>query len=140
MKISRQFLRFCIIGGLAFLVDVGVLYWLRTRGFDLYTARVFSFLSAATFSWLGNRLYTFQSKGSKLRQLPGEWLKYLIAMLVGGVVNYGVYAFGVAQFELIVSQPWLGVAAGTAAGLLVNFVLARKILYVKPPASNSEPS
>ncbi len=130
MHIKHQVLRFSVIGGLAFIVDVGVLYFLHSRGIDLYTARVFSFISAATFSWAGNRLYTFRSTATQLRKLPAEWLKYLLAMLLGGGVNYAVYSLAVAQFELVRSQPWLGVAAGTGCGLLINFILARKILYL----------
>jgi len=130
MRIRYQVLRFSIIGSLAFVVDVGVLYLLHARGMDLYTARVFSFIAAATFSWLGNRLYTFGSTATQLRKLPGEWLKYLFAMLLGGSVNYAIYSLAISLFELILAHPWMGVAAGTAGGLLVNFILARKILYV----------
>jgi putative flippase GtrA len=57
-------------------------------------------------------------------------------MAAGGLVNYGVYAGLVFQFMLFRSQPWLAVAAGTGAGLLLNFVLARRILY-RPAISNS---
>jgi len=130
MQLRHQVLRFSVIGGFAFIVDVGVLYSLHARGIDLYTARVFSFIAAATFSWLGNRLYTFQSAATQLRKLPGEWLKYLFAMLLGGSVNYAIYSLAISQVELILANPWVGVAAGTGGGLLVNFILARKILYV----------
>jgi len=130
MRLRYQVLHFSIIGSFAFLVDVGVLYALHSRGIDLYTARVFSFIAAATFSWAGNRLFTFRSSTTQLRKLPGEWFKYLAAMLLGGSVNYAVYSFAISQSGFILGRPWIGVAAGTAGGLLINFMLARKILYL----------
>jgi len=130
MTLSKQFFRFLVIGALAFIVDVGALYFFKSKGFDLYTSRILSFLIAASFSWLGNRSYTFGSREDRLGKIPGEWFRYLLAMLVGGLVNYAVYAFMISQFELFYSQPWLAVGFGTAGGLLVNFLLARKILYI----------
>ena len=129
MKLSRQFLRFSLVGGAGFLVDVGVLYAMRRAGLDLYSARVVSFLAAASFTWLGNRLFTFAPGRRRDARLGGEWAAYIGAMAFGGLVNYGVYAALITWLPPFRAHPWLAVAGGTGAGLLINFVMARRILY-----------
>jgi putative flippase GtrA len=129
MTLSAQFSRFAIIGAAGFFVDVGVLYLLRRYGLDLYSARVFSFIAAATFTWMGNRLFTFRTASPASRRLTTEWFLYLGAMTTGGLVNYGVYALLVTLFALFRGHPWLAVAGGTGAGMLINFLFARRILY-----------
>ena len=124
-----QFLRFSLVGAAGFAVDVAVLYLARGQGLDLYSARLFSFLAAATFTWLGNRHFTFGSPAAAPRKLGGEWASYLGAMALGGLVNYGTYAALVTWLVPFREHPWLSVAGGTGAGLLINFLLARRILY-----------
>ena len=129
MTVYRQFFRFSVIGAIGFLVDVSVLYLLNGLGFDLYSARLVSFLCAATFTWLGNRLFTFRESGQPRRASGSEWLFYVAAMTLGGLVNYGVYAALITFVDPFGHYPWLAVAAGTGAGLSINFLLARRILH-----------
>jgi len=127
--LTRQFLRFSMVGAAGYVVDVAVLYLLLYGGLDLYSARVISFLAAATSTWIGNRIFTFTSGRSQRQTLPGEWATYLGAMTLGGLANYGAYAMLITFLTVFRENPWLAVAAGTSAGLLLNFILARRILY-----------
>lgn len=129
MKLAGQFLRFSVIGGAGFIVDVAVLYLFHYLGLDLYSARIVSFISAATATWAGNRLFTFRSGPGTTRRMTGEWAVYLAAMTLGGLINYGAYVLLITFLPLFHEHPWMAVAGGTAAGLSVNFLLARKILY-----------
>ncbi len=128
MNPSRQFLRFALIGGLGFFVDTGALYLLHEIGLNLYIARFFSFTTAASFTWLGNRYYTFESGPALKCSISKEWFRYVVAMGAGGLLNYAVFAALVALYSGFRQDPWMAVAAGTAAGMLLNFVLARRIL------------
>jgi len=129
MKLAGQFLRFSTIGAAGFVVDISILYLMLYMGLDLYSARVISFVAAATSTWIGNRLLTFRPDRKGGRKISGEWVVYLAAMTVGGLVNYGIYALLIGFFQLFHDHPWLAVAGGTGAGLLINFMLARRILY-----------
>ena len=129
MRIRRQFLRFSLIGCAGFIVDVASLYLLRELGLDLYSARLLSFTLAVTFTWIGNRHYTFGVQSGRRDTLPGEWFRYFLSMSFGGLLNYGVYAVLITGLALAREHPWLAVAAGTGAGLVLNFVLARRLLY-----------
>lgn len=132
MKLTRQFLRFSVIGAIGFIVDVSVLYLMLYFGLDLYVSRAISFVMAATATWIGNRVYTFRTGIHKQGRLGNEWVIYLIAMSLGGLVNYVTYALLVTFIPLFQLHPWLAVAGGTGAGLLINFILARRILYKGP--------
>lgn len=47
----------------------------------------------------------------------------------GGSVNYLTYAGLVYAVPLVGRHPVLGVAAGSAAGLVANFLLARRYVF-----------
>ncbi len=129
MLLHRQFIRFAFIGGAGFLVDVAVLYLLHAAGFNLYIARLVSFTVAATATWMGNRHFTFGLRTDPRAGVCGEWLRYILAMTAGGLVNYSVYAILIYLLIWFRDQLWLAVAAGTGAGMLLNFALARRLLY-----------
>ena len=126
MKAGREFLAFAIVGAAGFVVDVAVLY-LAAPVLGWYGARVLSFLAAATATWALNRRYTFSGRRSDASVLR-EYLGYLVTMLGGAVVNYGAYVL-VLHWA---SGPWApaaGVALGSCAGLAVNFLSARYLVF-----------
>lgn len=128
LSTQTQFLRFTLVGAAGFLVDASSLYVaMNYLGAGHYSGRVISYLAAATFTWAFNRHYTFKS----CRSISpiGEWAKFLAANSVGGLVNYTTYAILVASSAIVSSWPVLGVAAGSIAGLLVNFTLSRRLVF-----------
>ncbi len=86
---SQKIMKFAMVGGLGFVVDTIVfslaIYVLRT---DLLTARVVSFILAATTTWLGNRLFTFseREKEDKIKQ----WSKFFFSALISAMPNFAV--------------------------------------------------
>jgi len=123
-----QFLLFCVGGVIGFVVDAGILR-LLVSGLDAnaYAARLFSFLCAATATWLWNRSQTF--RGTRRYGLFGEWGRYLLAMSGGFVVNYAAYAAVYTFVPLAQAWPELAVAVGSVAGLVVNYVSSRWWIY-----------
>ncbi len=119
----RQFWRFAIAGAIGFLVDAGVLYLALWLGSGYYLGRVISFLCAAFTTWQINRRHAFKAEAGE--KLLHEWLRYLLAMLGGGLLNYGVYALLVFSLPPAPWLPLLAVAAGSIAGLAVNFLSAK---------------
>jgi len=120
----RQFALFCVAGVIGFVVDAGIVQALvGVGGFDPYLSRVVSFLCAMTATWLFNRRYTFVA--GRDEGPWKEWLRYFVAMLGGFAVNYGIYAALVYGVPLVRLWPVLGVAAGSVAGLVVNYASSR---------------
>lgn len=130
-----RLLRFAVVGVLGFLVDAGVLTLLvGPAGIDPYLARVPSFLAAATATWLCNRYWTFADRRG--RERLAELRRWLLAMAGGGLVNYGVYAALLATVPAVQAWPVLGVAAGSLAGMLVNFATSSRWIF---PAGRPAP-
>jgi putative flippase GtrA len=121
----RSLILFCVSGGLALFVDIGVLALARPW-LGNYGGRAVSFLAAATFTWLFNRNITF--RGPKEGSVLQEYLSYLSSMLVGGAINYGAYAASLQAFDAVRAQPAWGVAIGSLAGLVFNYLSARRIM------------
>ena len=127
---GSQFLRFAFVGTAAFFVDTVVLYGGLALGLGLYSGRAMSYLVAATCTWYGNRRITFtttRAYGSSA--IATEWIRFLMTNLVGGAVNFGVYAALVSFVEVARAHPVLGVAAGALAGLGVNFTLSTFLVF-----------
>jgi len=112
-------LKFGAVGVLGFLVDAAVLYvaWL-VFGLDLYTSRGVSYICAATTTWWLNRSWTFRSKDERYW---AQWLRFVALNLSGGVVNYMTYALLVTFVPVSARYPVLAVAAGSLAGMSVNY-------------------
>jgi putative flippase GtrA len=130
---SGQFLRFGLVGVAGFLVDAGLLRGLVELGLGVYTGRIFSFLAAATATWVLNRSFTFRRDARSAFAHPAaEWMSYLGLMLLGGLVNYGVYSLAVAGSPTVHRYPEIGVALGALAGMLINFWSAKRVIFERP--------
>ena len=132
MPLRKEILFFAISGVIGFVVDAGIVQFLvREWQVNPYEARLVSFLCAATTTWAFNRKVTFAGKGSggsKRRQL----IRYLIAMAGGFALNYGAYAACVASFAIVREWPAIGVAAGSIAGAVVNFLSSKYWIFRAP--------
>lgn len=127
MKSPHQLLWFLVAGSLGFCVDTGVLYLLK-NAIGLYEARLVSFLCAVFSTWLINRTMTFQGSKSGLT-VRKEFLVYLLLMVIGGGFNYGTYAFLVHTYRQIAEYPVLAVAAGSIAGMTINLLTSKYLLF-----------
>ena len=119
-----------MVGTVGFAIDAGILQFLVSgMGANPYFARVISFLAAASATWSLNRRYTFEVQ---YRATHAEWARYSAFMVFGALVNYGAFAFCITVWELAHAQPWLGVAVGSIAGLGINFLTSRLLVFQNP--------
>lgn len=128
MRVARQLVLFGIAGTIGFIVDAGILQLLVSGlAWDRFSGRLISFLCAATTTWQFNRHFTFH--GIRRHSLFGEWARYLFAMSGGFACNFTTYTTLVLMFNL--DRYWLilAVAAGSVAGLGVNFLASRYWVY-----------
>ena len=121
-------LRFCVAGVVGLLVDIAALYVLAPL-LGWYVGRAGSFVAAASVTWRLNRRFTFvQYPAHSPQPVWLEYFKYLASMLVGGTVNYLVYA-SVVYGAPLAFAPVLGVALGSIAGLIFNYLAARHLVF-----------
>jgi putative flippase GtrA len=122
-----RLLAFALVGGFGFLVDAGVLMLVHDA-LGPYLGRAVSFTLAVISTWLCNRSLTFADRVSGA-PLWRELAAYFVAMSAGGAVNLATYALLVAFVAPVTAMPALGVAAGSLAGLMVNFGLAHTFVF-----------
>ena len=127
MKTIREFLLFGVAGVFGFIVDTAVLYLLAEPLGPFY-ARAVSFLAAVFATWTINRLFAFRERASAMSKRR-EFIIYLVLMLVGGAANYGVYSWLVVSYPLVQQHLVIGVAAGSIAGMFINFIVSRYLLF-----------
>jgi putative flippase GtrA len=126
LHLLAQLSTFACVGLVGLAVDTGIVYSLR-RAVGLYAAGMLSYVVAATVTWVLNRNITFRGRGSG--PAHRQWGLFLLANLAGFVLNRGTYAALVTWSALAAANPVIATASGACAGLLVNFTLARKLVF-----------
>lgn len=125
-RTRAQLARFAAAGVAGLAADVLVLYLALALGLGWYAGRAASFLAAVWLTWRINRRYTFDAApGSAWRQ----WWRYLLAMTGGGLLNYAVYAAVVLAGRDLPLLPLFAVAAGSLAGMALNFLSAKLFVF-----------
>lgn len=120
---KRQVGQFAFAGVLGFVVDTAVLYLALALGLGYFAGRAVSFLCAVYATWQVNRRLAFAA--TRRESAWQEWWHYLAAMALGGIVNYAAYSAVVLLAPANPIKPVVAVAAGSAAGMLVNFISAK---------------
>jgi putative flippase GtrA len=123
-----QALRFGVVGTIGFVVDTATVYGLHFLvGLGLYSAGAAAYVVAATATWGLNRAWTFRDAS---RARPGrQWALFLAVQLIGFALNRGTYAALIAFLPLAAAHPVIAVAAGSIAGMGVNFLTARTVVF-----------
>ena len=127
-RLALQFGKFGAVGVVGLVVDTAVVYALVFgAGLEFFAARVPSFLAAATTTFALNRAFTF--RGARDEPLYRQWAKFIAANALGGAVNYGVSVGLEAAFLVVETHPVLAVAAGSAAGMVLNFAASKHLVF-----------
>ena len=123
-----QFLRFALVGVAGYVVDASALTALvELLSVDRYSARIVSFLCAASTTWWLNRHFTFaklpEQKASR------QWLGFLLVSAGGAIINYGAYVIALHVWPLAYEYPAIGAAIGAIAGMLFNFPASKLLVF-----------
>jgi putative flippase GtrA len=127
--LAGQFLRFGLVGLVGYAVDVAVLLLGVRAGLDPFTARLPSFIAAASTTFLLNRRFTFRASAGAGRHAHRQWMLFVLLMLPGLALNYGTYAFLGAHWPFGARVLAVPVFAGALAGMMINFLLAKRIVF-----------
>jgi len=116
-------MRFGSVGGLAFLIDVGLFNLLRFGPGELLgdkplTAKVLSVAVATVVAWLGNRYWTFalMRTTTRLRELAG----FALVNALGMGIAVGCLAF--SHYVLGLTSPLADNIAANVVGLALGTV------------------
>ncbi len=117
-----RLMRFGIVGVVGFIVDSGffmlLYYGLST---PLMTARVIAFAIAATVTWYGNRIFTFQQHAPMFAQ----WQRFFLSACLSLIPNVGLFIGWITLFGQHGYHPFLALSLGVGGGMLSNFLLSQ---------------
>jgi len=122
------FLRFALVGAAGFVVNEAAL-WIALHLVHLGkdAAWFFAFVPAVTFTWWGNRSFTFREHASTgARATLHEWVRFVTTNSFGALVNLVVYEL---LIHLTTASPLLALACGVLAGMVFNFTLSKKFVF-----------
>jgi len=130
------FFRFACVGGTIALIDAGLLYLLKDLpGFNVYIARVFSYVAAMSTGYVLNRFFTFHHI-ERGRALLDELIRFFSVHALGGLLNFGVFSLVVflgEQADLTRFwtgvMPLVGVWIGGLFGMTFNFLFSSKLVF-----------
>lgn len=116
MGLRTQLVRFVVSGGLAAVVDFGLLVVLMNlAGLDHTPAKALSFVAGTTTAYLINRRWTFKAEPSKRRFAAVYVLLYGVTF----ILQVGLFAVGF---------PWLlGLSGSQTVAQVVGFVIAQGV-------------
>jgi putative flippase GtrA len=126
LAMAAQFMRFGAVGLAGLVVDTATVYGLR-HALGLYGAGLVAYVLAATGNWVLNRIWTFRGLGSG--PAHRQWAMFMVTNLGGFVLNRGTYAILVTFVAAAADQPVIATAAGSVAGMFVNFGLSRRLVF-----------
>jgi len=82
-----QLAKFCVVGGVGYLINLGVYAALLHEGLGYLVAATFSFLVAVTSNYTWNRLWTFRDRR---RGVAAQGMRFLVVALASLGANLAV--------------------------------------------------
>jgi putative flippase GtrA len=124
--LSEDFIRFACVGTIGLCWDTATVYALRGLT-GLYIAGAISYGVVSTANWGLNRLWTFRARTHAAAHV--QWMKFILANLVGFAVNRGTYFTLISIFILCHRQPVIAIIAGSVTGLCFNYFLSKRFVF-----------
>lgn len=121
----QQFKRFCLIGGLGFIVDSLFFLFFKNITDSIMLARLLSFWLAASATWFGNRIYTYNHQ--LFTDAISQWCKHMLTAHLSGGINLLIF-WGIKE---VVPIP-VAFCLGVLVGLFSNYFFANRFVFVTP--------
>ena len=126
-----RFVRACIVGGGATIVDVSVLTTcIRLLDLAPRSARVPALLAGASVQFFGNRTFTFRAQAGKIGR---QAMLFLVAEAVALAMNLALYWFLVPRVHFIPPEP-LSFAGTFVVFVTFAYPMRRLVIFKLPQA------
>lgn len=125
-----EFLRFCIVGGIAFVTDTLFLEWFVHLGIATAVARVLSLAIALHVSYFLHGVFTYRGHRGYTR---ATWLQFMGSNIIGALINYGIFLLVVqlAPFEDARVTRIAGMVIGTAISMGFNYWANKRFAFAR---------
>jgi len=124
----KQFIKFGITGGLGFVTNSLIFFLLADKaGLPVIPVSVGCFLIAGTQNYIVNHKWSFADSTGKSALTVKKWFIFLCSALAGLLINIAVMKLILDNFN--VTYKFIAQACGIAAGMAVNFVCSKFIVF-----------
>ena len=123
-KLINQILKFGVVGGIAFVIDYGILFLLaKVIGLNELLSAAISFIVSLTFNYFLSTKWVFEAK----KQTPKEVIIFVLLSVVGLGINEVLIYLGTKKLGIDVMIVKL---FATAIVMVYNFI-TRKLIIEK---------
>ncbi len=128
---QSKLIRFGAVGGAGFFVNEAALFVAKgALHLGDHAAWLFGFAVAVTFTWWGNRTFTFhEHKSHGHTGMLGEWARFVATNSIGAVANFGVYSLLIEFAPWPLKVPYVALFFGVLVGLIFNYTLSKKLVF-----------
>ena len=116
-QLSKLLARFVLVGGLGFLVDVGITLLLIEFGMDAFVSHVIAIPLAVLTTWRLNRAITF---GASTTSQASEGVRYFAVAILVALLNYTIYAGLLVSIPSI--PPGIAILIATSFATVFSFL------------------
>ena len=96
------------------------------------TARIGSFIAAATTTWFGNRVLTFgfKGKGSWSDKLI-QWQKFMFSASISAVPNLLCFKLMAELLPVFTGAVFIAMAVGILVGMVTNYLFSQYWVFTR---------
>ncbi|MCC4300242.1 GtrA family protein [Aurantimonas coralicida] len=117
--------RFALVGVAGFAINALIVHLVVPTIGPIW-AQAIAFPVAVTATWWLNRRYTFDPSH---KGWLAEWAQYVGANVLGWLATNLTYLMLIVTMSYLYDRPLIALAVGAAAGMGLNFVASRRLVF-----------
>ncbi len=136
LKSQNQLIKFACVGAGGFVVDCAAFALFHFMGeLSVMWARMLAFLVAATSTWFGNRVLTFEYQGTGSRRDDfKQWQKFMTSAMISAVPNLICFKALTLMLPAFYGSLFLAMVVGVLVGMVSNYLLSKAWVFKQTQA------